>query len=412
VWGPAPTSVGRHTYYVSFIDDHTKFVWIYLLRQKSDVFKCFQEFQQLVERQFNKKIRSIQTDWGGEYQALNSFFKRIGIVHRVSCPHAHQQNGSAERKHRHIVEMGLTLLAHASMPLKFWDEAFLMAAFLINRLPSKVIDHQTPYERLYGSKPDYTFLRTFGCAVWPNLRPYNAHKLQFRSKRCVFLGYSNMHKGFKCLDPSEGRVYISRDVTFDEREFPFAALHSNAGARLRSEISLLPATLLNSNSTFGDAILHDHDDSTPLPANPSRKSFPSPGVAGENGEETVRDRCYFMPAENNNRRAEFQVDAPPPDVSAPGSETSPLSSAGSSDAAPSVGSSTPPRDENSPCIATRLAQSDPSIGDSHPAGTGSTGSTPGSPVPSTGVIQPPSRPITRAQHGISKPKIYSDGTVR
>jgi histone deacetylase 1/2 len=75
VWGPAPTSVGRHTYYVSFIDDHTKFVWIYLLRQKSDVFKCFQEFQQLVERQFNKKIRSIQTDWGGEYQALNSFFQ-------------------------------------------------------------------------------------------------------------------------------------------------------------------------------------------------------------------------------------------------------------------------------------------------------------------------------------------------
>jgi histone deacetylase 1/2 len=165
--------------------------------------------------------------------------------------------------------MGLTLLAHASMPLKFWDKAFLTAVFLINRLPSKVIDHQTPYERLYGSKPDYTFLRTFGCAVWPNLRPYHAHKLQFRSKRCVFLGYSNMHKGFKCLDPSKGRVYISRDDTFDEREFPFTALHSNAGARLCSEISLLPATLLNSNSTFGDAILHDHDDSTPLPTNPS-----------------------------------------------------------------------------------------------------------------------------------------------
>jgi len=67
VWGPAPTSVGRHTFYVSFIDDHTKFVWIYLLCHKSDVFKCFQEFQQLVEHQFGKKIRSIQTDWGGEY---------------------------------------------------------------------------------------------------------------------------------------------------------------------------------------------------------------------------------------------------------------------------------------------------------------------------------------------------------
>jgi histone deacetylase 1/2 len=58
----------------------------------------------------------------------------------VSCPHAHQQNGSAERKHRHIVEVGLALLANASMPLKYWDEAFLTATFLINLLPSKVIE--------------------------------------------------------------------------------------------------------------------------------------------------------------------------------------------------------------------------------------------------------------------------------
>jgi hypothetical protein len=61
--------------------------------------------------------------------------------------------------------MGLALLAHASMPLKFWDEAFLMAVFLINRLPSKVTENQSPFECLYGKTPDYTFLRTFGCAV-------------------------------------------------------------------------------------------------------------------------------------------------------------------------------------------------------------------------------------------------------
>ena len=169
---------------------------------------------------------------GGEYQALHSFFQRIGIDHHVSCPHAHQQNGSAERKHRHIVEMGLTLLAHSSMPLKFWDEAFTSTVFLINRLPSKVIANQTPFERLFGTQPDYTFLRTFGCAVWPNLRPYNAKKLQFRSKQCAFLGYSTMHKGFKCLDPKEGRIYISHDVVFDEHVFPFQNLHPNAGARL------------------------------------------------------------------------------------------------------------------------------------------------------------------------------------
>jgi histone deacetylase 1/2 len=66
---------------------------------------------------------------GVEYEKLNAFFQKIGISHHVSCPHAHQQNGSAERKHRHIVEVGLALLANASMPLKYWDEAFLLPLF-------------------------------------------------------------------------------------------------------------------------------------------------------------------------------------------------------------------------------------------------------------------------------------------
>jgi hypothetical protein len=89
----------------------------------------------------------------------------------VSCPHTHQQNGAAERKHRHIIEVGLYLLAHASMPLKFWDESYLMVVFLINCLPSRVIDMQTPLSHLLHSNPDYCFLKTFGCACWPTYDP-------------------------------------------------------------------------------------------------------------------------------------------------------------------------------------------------------------------------------------------------
>ena len=163
------------------------------------------------------------------------------------CPHAHQQNGAAERKHRHIVEVGLALLAHASIPLKYWEDAFVAATYLINRTPSRVINYETPLERLFQQKPDYSSLRVFGCACWPNLRPYNTHKFQFRSKQCVFLGYSPLHKGFKCLDPSTGRVYISRDVTFDENVFPFSQLHDHAGARLKAEVKCLHPSLLNSD---------------------------------------------------------------------------------------------------------------------------------------------------------------------
>jgi hypothetical protein len=65
VWGPAIPSIGKFKYYVSFIDDYSKFVWVYLLKSKSDVFRKFHDFQTTVEQQFDKKILAIQTDWGG-----------------------------------------------------------------------------------------------------------------------------------------------------------------------------------------------------------------------------------------------------------------------------------------------------------------------------------------------------------
>ena len=95
--------------------------------------------------------------------------------------------------------MGLSLLSHASMPLRFWDEAYLCACYLINRLPSRVIGNMSPMEKNFSTKPDYVSFRTFGCACWPSLRKYNSRKLEFRSKMCVFLGYSPFHKDISVL---------------------------------------------------------------------------------------------------------------------------------------------------------------------------------------------------------------------
>jgi hypothetical protein len=144
------------------------------------------------------------------------------------------------------VEVGLTLLAQPSMPLKFWDEAFTTAIYLRNRTPSEVINFETPLERLFLTKPNYHSLRVFGCSCWPNLRPYNNHKLQFRSKQCSFLEYSSQHKGFKCLDISVGRICVSRDVSFDETIYPFSNLHPTVGARARR--NLLASTKFTSFS--------------------------------------------------------------------------------------------------------------------------------------------------------------------
>jgi hypothetical protein len=122
-----------------------------------------------------------------------------------SCPSI---EWSAESKHRHIVEVGLSLVATTHMPLKFWDEAFIVATFLINSTPNKVISYSTPIEKLYKIQPNYSSLRIFACACWANLWPYNQRMLQFRSKQCVFLSYSNLHKGFKCLDVATCHIYI------------------------------------------------------------------------------------------------------------------------------------------------------------------------------------------------------------
>jgi hypothetical protein len=81
VWGPAIDSSNNKKYYVSFIDDYSHSTWIYLLRQKSEMFQFFKKFQCLVERLLNHKIVAMQTDWGGEYERLHSFFRTIGITH-------------------------------------------------------------------------------------------------------------------------------------------------------------------------------------------------------------------------------------------------------------------------------------------------------------------------------------------
>lgn len=79
----------------------------------------------------------------------------------------------------------------------------------------------------------YSLLKVFGCACWPHLRPYNKQKLSFRSKGCVFLGYSSLHKGYKCLDTDSGRVYISRDFIFDVNVFPFKRAPPNSSPTLQ-----------------------------------------------------------------------------------------------------------------------------------------------------------------------------------
>ena len=198
---------------------YTKYVWYYPLVAKSNVYSVFHQFQTLVERQFSLKIKSVQIDWGGEYRKLSTFFQTVGIHHRLIFPHTYEQNGTVERRHRHLVETGLTLLGKCKAPFQFWNYYFETFVYLINCMPTPVLAHRSSFDCLFQRSPDYHFLRTFRCLCFPFLRPYNNHKLDFRSSSCVFFGYSSSHLSYRCFDIASHRIYISRHVRFHEHVF-------------------------------------------------------------------------------------------------------------------------------------------------------------------------------------------------
>lgn len=272
LWGPAPfVSYYGYSYYITFVDTYTKFTWIYFLKAKSDALKAFTQFKALIQNQFQASIKAIQSDWGGEFRAFTALLNELGIQHRLTCPHTSHQNGTVERKHRHIVEMGLTLLSHAALPLKFWDHSFTQAVYLINRLPSSAIPlFQSPYHALHQSQPDYSQIKVFGCLCFPHLRPYNNHKLQYRSSPCVYLGVSPQHKGHKCLDAT-GRIYISKDVIFHESQFPYLSLFASSSSNSHMSHTY-PAQILfpsvNTNTNLHPETSSAPDTDPPDPVSP------------------------------------------------------------------------------------------------------------------------------------------------
>ncbi len=139
VWGPAPiNSINGHRCYVIFVDDFTCFTWFFPLKYKSQVLSSYQHFKRTMENLLGHSIKTLRTDCGGEYSnnEFRNFCSTSGIVHQFACPHTSQQNGVANRKHRHIVDMALTLISQSSIPFQYWSYAFSTTVFLINRLPS------------------------------------------------------------------------------------------------------------------------------------------------------------------------------------------------------------------------------------------------------------------------------------
>ena len=136
-----PTSKGGGRYILTFIDDFSRKVWVYFLKQKDEVFKNFEMFKILVENESENKIKQIRSDNGGEYvnNKFKSFCEYHGIKREMTNRYTPQQNGIVERKNRTLVEMARCMIQSKNLPLFLWAEAVNIASHVLKRSPTSVL---------------------------------------------------------------------------------------------------------------------------------------------------------------------------------------------------------------------------------------------------------------------------------
>ncbi|KAL0285929.1 UNVERIFIED_CONTAM: Retrovirus-related Pol polyprotein from transposon RE2 [Sesamum angustifolium] len=156
IWGPCLfESLRGFRYFITFVDDYSRMTWDYLLKDRSQVPTIITSFYNEIYTQFSVNIRILRTDNVLEFvqKSVSDFCNSKGILHQTSCPYTSQQNGVAECKHRHLLDVARTIMTHMHVPKLYWGDVVLTACYLINRMPSTVLNGDTPYSCLFLDKP-------------------------------------------------------------------------------------------------------------------------------------------------------------------------------------------------------------------------------------------------------------------
>src|SRR5258705_1649467 len=219
--GKAPIpSLGRSFYYISFIDDFTRFAWIYFLKEKSQAVAAIKDFINMVENQTSYVIQLFRSDGGGEYanNQLTAYFSQKGIVHEFTPPYAYEYNGIPEQFNRTLQNMVRLWLI--GLHKRFWAEAYAAVVYTKNRLPHSSIQNMTPFEAFHRKKPSISHLQPFGrkCFIHiPEERRLPGSKLMPRAEEGIFLGYTDTPNIYKVHILARSHTFIvsALDVKFE-----------------------------------------------------------------------------------------------------------------------------------------------------------------------------------------------------
>ena len=158
VWGPASTTFkGGSRYFVSFIDDHSRYAWVYFLKHKNEVFETFKKWKAMVENRTGKKLKTLTSDNGTEYtdSDFKEFCDQEGIARHWTVRSTPQQNGVAERLNRTLREKAVSMRSYAGLGKEWWAESIATACYIVNRSPHSTLDGDTPYRVWSGEHADY-----------------------------------------------------------------------------------------------------------------------------------------------------------------------------------------------------------------------------------------------------------------
>ncbi|KMQ84175.1 retrovirus-related pol polyprotein from transposon tnt 1-94, partial [Lasius niger] len=219
ICGPMSTmSIGGSKYFVTFIDDYTKYMEVFMLKNRSEVLSVFRKYMLRVKRECGHGIKILHTDNAKEYisRELSKQLESEGIKHELTVPHTPQQNGVEERANRTLVEMARCMLLQSKMPMSLWAEAINTANFIRNRCPTKALDNKTLLEM--WSKPYVRFMRTFECKAISLIKGTNKSKFKAKGKSMIMVGYSSESKAYRLWQPKT--IFKSRDVRFLENAKP------------------------------------------------------------------------------------------------------------------------------------------------------------------------------------------------
>ncbi|MCO5596893.1 hypothetical protein L7F22_050964 [Adiantum nelumboides] len=198
--------------------ESSKYTWVSFLKLKSEAFGSIRDWKAMVEKEKDLKVKSIRSDRGGEFLSENfaRWCKSEGIRCQLTTPYTPSQNGVVERKNRTIMEMARAMLAHASLPRSYRAEACNTTVYVQNRSPTHALQDMTPFQAYYGRKPTVSHFRVFGCSAFVHIPKEKRQKLDFKSRKLLFLGYSAESDAYRLYDPDTRTTTVSRDVVFDE----------------------------------------------------------------------------------------------------------------------------------------------------------------------------------------------------